>query len=227
MIGMGSFLTVPAVKAENIDAQRAQIQQNIDSAQNTLSDLRARQAKIGAQISNIENTIAENTAKINSTNEQIKAAQAEVDAINEEIAAIQQRIDIRNEILKGRAVSFQENGGNVAYLDVILGSSSFNDFIERIEAVATIMEADTNMIKEHETDQAKIEEKKQAATSKLDELNDLKVELEGMLMDINEQKAQAETLKQELNQQANASEAEIASLQQKDNELAAQASSGT
>lgn len=223
MIGMGSLLTVPAVKADNIDTQRSQIQQSIEAAQSQLSDLQAERAKIEAQINNIENAIGENTGKINETNEQMKAAQAEVDALNEEIDAIQKRIDIRNDILKERAVSFQENGGKIAYIDVLLGSSSFKEFIERVEAVATIMEADTSMIKEHEADQESIEEKKQSVTSKLSDLNDLKVELEGMSMHIHEQKAQAEGLKQELVQRANASEEEIANLRNKDEELAAEA----
>ena len=62
--------------------------------------------------------------------------------LKKEIAVIEERIAQRTEVLKGRAVSFQENGGQVSYVEVILGSSSFGDFIDRVGAVATIVEAD-------------------------------------------------------------------------------------
>ena len=223
MIGMGSLLAVPAVSAENIDSQRQEIQKSIDEAKTELSDLQAQRSKIEEKISSIENAIEENKLKITEADEQIKTTKAEVERLNAEIALIEERINARNNILKDRAVSFQENGGQVRYLDVILGSSSFSDFIDRIDAVATIVEADQSLIEAHNADKTELEEKQKNVNSKLADLNSLKVELEGMQMHINDQKAQSEALKQELIQKENANEQELADLKQKDAELAAQA----
>ena len=223
MIGMGSLLTVPAVSAENIDSQRQEIQKSIDEAKTELGDLQAQRSKIEEKISSIENAIEENKLKITEADEQIKTTKAEVERLNAEIALIEERINTRNNILKDRAVSFQENGGQVRYLDVILGSSSFSDFIDRIDAVATIVEADQSLIEAHNADKIELEEKQKNVNSKLADLNSLKVELEGMQMHINDQKAQSEALKQELIQKENANEQELADLKQKDAELAAQA----
>ena len=223
MIGMGSLLAVPAVSAENIDSQRQEIQKSIDEAKTELGDLQAQRSKIEEKISSIENAIEENKLKITEADEQIKTTKAEVERLNAEIALIEERINTRNNILKDRAVSFQENGGQVRYLDVILGSSSFSDFIDRIDAVATIVEADQSLIEAHNADKTELEEKQKNVNSKLADLNSLKVELEGMQMHINDQKAQSEALKQELIQKENANEQELADLKQKDVELAAQA----
>ena len=223
MIGMGSLLTVPAVSAENIDSQRQEIQKSIDEAKTELTDLQAQRSKIEEKISSIENAIEENKLKITEADEQIQSTKAEVERLNAEIALIEERINARNNILKDRAVSFQENGGQVRYLDVILGSSSFSDFIDRIDAVATIVEADQSLIEAHNADKTELEEKQENVNSKLADLNSLKVELEGMQMHINDQKAQSEALKQELIQKENANEQELADLKQKDVELAAQA----
>ena len=223
MIGMGSLLTVPAVSAENIDSQRQEIQKNIDEAKTELGDLQAQRSKIEEKISSIEKAIEENNLKITEADEQIKTTKAEVERLNAEIALIEERINARNNILKDRAVSFQENGGQVRYLDVVLGSSSFSDFIDRIDAVATIVEADQSLIEAHNADKTELEEKQKNVNSKLADLNSLKVELEGMQMHINDQKAQSEALKQELVQKENANEQELADLHQKDKELAAQA----
>jgi peptidoglycan hydrolase CwlO-like protein len=223
MIGMGSLLTVPAVSAENINSQRQEIQKSIDEAKTELTDLQAQRSKIEEKISSIEKAIEENNLKITEANEQIHSTKAEVERLNAEIALIEERINARNNILKDRAVSFQENGGQVRYLDVILGSSSFSDFIDRIDAVATIVEADQSLIEAHNADKTELEEKQKNVNSKLADLNSLKVELEGMQMHINDQKAQSEALKQELIQKENANEQELADLKQKDVELAAQA----
>jgi peptidoglycan DL-endopeptidase CwlO len=223
MIGMGSLLAVPAVSAENIDSQRQEIQKSIDEAKTELGDLQAQRSKIEEKISSIENAIEENKLKITEADEQIHSTKAEIERLNAEIALIEERINARNNILKDRAVSFQENGGQVRYLDVILGSSSFSDFIDRIDAVATIVEADQSLIEAHNADKTELEEKQENVNSKLADLNSLKVELEGMQMHINDQKAQSEALKQELIQKENANEQELADLKQKDVELAAQA----
>ena len=220
---MGSLLAVPAVSAENIDSQRQEIQKSIDEAKTELGDLQAQRSKIEEKISSIENAIEENKLKITEADEQIKTTKAEVERLNAEIALIEERINTRNNILKDRAVSFQENGGQVRYLDVILGSSSFSDFIDRIDAVATIVEADQSLIEAHNADKTELEEKQKNVNSKLADLNSLKVELEGMQMHINDQKAQSEALKQELIQKENANEQELVDLKQKDAELAAQA----
>ncbi|MFZ0445118.1 MAG: NlpC/P60 family protein [Bacillus sp. (in: firmicutes)] len=223
MIGMGSLLTVPAVSAENINSQRQEIQKSIDEAKTELTDLQAQRSKIEEKISSIEKAIEENNLKITEADEQIHSTKAEVERLNAEIALIEERINARNNILKDRAVSFQENGGQVRYLDVILGSSSFSDFIDRIDAVATIVEADQSLIEAHNADKTELEEKQKNVNSKLADLNSLKVELEGMQMHINDQKAQSEALKQELIQKENANEQELADLKQRDAELAAQA----
>ena len=185
--------------------------------------MQAQRSNIEEKISSIEKAIEENNLKITEADEQIKATKAEVERLNAEIALIEERINARNNILKDRAVSFQENGGQVRYLDVIFGSSSFSDFIDRVEAVATIVEADQSLIEAHNADKTELEEKQKNVNSKLADLNSLKVELEGMQMHINDQKAQSEALKQELIQKENANEQELAGLKQKDVELAAQA----
>ena len=223
MIGMGSFLTVPVVKAENIETQRQQIQASIDQAQSELSNLQGQRAKIEEQIKSIEKAVEENTLKINETTDGINKAQAEIHRLNAEIEEIQARIHTRNEILKERAVSFQENGGQIAYMDVILGSSNFSDFINRIDAVTTIIAADSSLMEEHKKDKTKVEEKQQVVVNKLADLNELAVELEGMQTQINEQKNQSEALKQKLIEQENASEEELKRLEEEDARLKAEA----
>ena len=222
MLGMGSLLTIPSVKAESIDRESAEIKSSIDQTLKELSSLQTQRADIEAQIARLEQAVNDNHAKIDETNKQITETNAEIETLKKDIAVIEERIAQRTEVLKGRAVSFQENGGQVRYVEVILGSSSFGDFIDRVGAVATIVEADKDLIADQEADKKAIEEKQASVEEKLADLNNTMVELEGMQAQITEQKAESEILKAQLTQQENESNTELASLRERDEALAAQ-----
>ncbi len=213
---MGGILTIPGINAQ------ANIQTSINEAQNELSSLQAKKADIEAQIAKMEQAIKDNTTKIEQTNTQIKQSEAEVETLNKEIAAVQERITQRTVILKERAVSYQENGGQIGYLDVIFGASTFGEFIDRLGAVATIFEADTEIIEKLAEDQATLTSKQASVEQKLTDLNNMKQEQEGMQAQMAGQLAKNEELKQNLVKDEANSLAEIASLKvQQQNELRA------
>ena len=222
MLGMGSLLAIPSVKAESIDTESAEIKSSIDQTLKVLSSLQTQRADIEAQIARVEQAVNDNNAKIDETNKKITETNAKIETLKKDIAVIEERIAQRTEVLKGRAVSFQENGGQVSYVEVILGSSSFGDFIDRVGAVATIVEADKDLIAAQEADKKAIEEKQASVEEKLTDLNNTMVELEGMQAQITEQKAESEILKAQLIQQENESNTELASLRERDEALAAQ-----
>ncbi len=66
----------------------------------------------------------------------------------------------RQEVLKERALSFQQSGGNVDVIEVLFGSTSFSDFIGRVGAVATIVEADQEIVSQQQADKADLADKK-------------------------------------------------------------------
>lgn len=214
-VGFSSLLTVSSVNAESIQ----NIQSNIVSAQQQLSSLQAQRSEVEVQIQKNEQAIADNSAKIESTNAQIVEYQAEIDQLNKVISEIEERITARNETLKARAVSYQASGGQLSYFDVVFGSKSFGDFIDRVGVVATILDADREMIEAHEADRKEVQEKYKEVEQKLNDLNSMKVELEGMQAQIAEQKANNEALRAQLVNQENDSKAEISSLQEQKAEL--------
>src|SRR5699024_9764928 len=72
---------------------------------------------------------------------------------------LEEKIEERFEILKERAKSFQSNGGNVQFMEILFGAEDFNDFISRANAVNTIADSDAELIQALEADKEKVEEK--------------------------------------------------------------------
>jgi peptidoglycan DL-endopeptidase CwlO len=229
MLGLGGTFAIPTAKADSLNTQKSSIQKQRQGIQSSLSkadqELTAvleELAKLDAQIKRIDQAILDNTQLIKKTETDIISTTAEIDELEKEKAIIQERIDKRNIILKQRAVSYQENGSSpIGYVEVLLGSTSFGDFIERVGAVTKIVQADQDILAEHEADKKVLEENQAKIEKKLNELQDMKTELEGMQALMNEQKAQNDALKKDLETKEKEIAALKESLQVKDGELAA------
>lgn len=222
IITFGSPTVLLQVEAEEInnkqiiDEQRSKIQLEILKGNVELNQVKDEIEKINEQIRRIEQAINDNNLIILETEKKISDSQLEIQRLEEEIVMLNEKVGKRNEILKKRALTFQENGGQVNYLDVLLGSSSFKDFVDRVGAVASFVEADQNIIKQHEADKEEIETKQAQVKDKLVELQSLKVELEGMQSLILEQKQQNERLRAEAKIKEQVTLSEQAGLMQQD-----------
>ncbi|EST13244.1 coiled-coil domain-containing protein [Sporolactobacillus laevolacticus] len=131
---------------------KAQLTQQQQAIQDELTSMNKKQLQLTGKIS-------DGQAEINQTNDKINALKAEV-------SDIEQRIEKRKAILNDRLVSIYKNGGSVNYLDVLLGSKNFGDFIDRTFALTTITNQDQKIITDQKNDQLAVKEKKASVESK-------------------------------------------------------------
>ncbi|MFD0825091.1 coiled-coil domain-containing protein [Neobacillus sp. M.A.Huq-85] len=226
MLGLGSAYSIPAVKAapnndlQSIKGQRSGVQAGISKANAEITKVQSDLARLIEQSNRVDQAVKDNNSMMKKTEENIKDSKSQVQQLEQEVAVIKKRIDTRNEILKKRAVSYQESGGTVSYLDVLLGASSFSDFIDRIGAVSTFVQADQTFIKQYEADKKEVEVKQAAVQKKLTEQKEMKTELEGMHEQILDQKKENDSLKKELKQKEQEQLDRIAKLKGKERELA-------
>jgi peptidoglycan DL-endopeptidase CwlO len=190
ILGVGSLISLPSVYAD-YSSQIQQVEKTIDETKNKLSALEENIKKTDA-------AIKENNETIIKTENDIKGTQAEIKVLKEEITILNETIEKRTEVLAKRAQSFQESGGKVSYVEVLLGSENFSDFIDRVFAVTQIANADSELIKQHELDKETVVEKQAVLDQKLSKLTENKVELEGMKAYMLEQKEENDALRKDL-----------------------------
>src|SRR5690606_12424118 len=152
------------------------------------------QAAVKAEIQQIDTEINETAQKIRDTDKQIQEKNDEIEQLEIEIATIEERIAKRDELLKDRIRAIQQSGGNVTYLDVLLGSQSFTDLIGRITAVSTIMDADKNIIEEHKADHRLLAENKTKVEEEREAVIALKKSLEAARAELEEKKDEKDKL---------------------------------
>ena len=139
-----------------------------------IETLQEEQQQVNKEINRIDLAIGDTTTKISEKNAQIEEINVEIEKLNLEIEELIKRIEERNELLKERAVSYQESGGMVSYIDVLVGAQSFSDFIDRVGAVAVILDADQSILKEQNADKEALEQKQAKVKSDLAELENMR-----------------------------------------------------
>ncbi|MEN8701679.1 murein hydrolase activator EnvC family protein [Bacillus infantis] len=234
-VGLGSiFGGIPASQASaskisDLESKKNQIQEQrsgndskINSADSEINRLQGEQDKVSEELERLSLSISDTETKIKEKTEQIAATKEEIKELKAEIVVITDRINKRNEMLKDRARSFQENGGMVSYLDVLMGAQNFSDFIDRVGAVATIVEADQDILREHEADKKLLEETQAKVESELASLEKMRTDLEAMKKQLDAQKAQKNKLMASLKNQEEHKHAEKLNLEEENELLAAQ-----
>ncbi len=185
-------------KKKDIQDKRSGVKSEINEQKNEIEKIQAEQAAIDAEKKRLDFAVEETGKQIREKEAQIEEAQEEIQRLQAEIETLKKQIAKRDALLKERARSLQENGGVINYLDVLLGSQSFGDFVSRVNAVTTFLEADRDLIRKHQSDKAELDQKEAEVQAQLTALNDKKAELEVMQKKQNQQIAEKTKLLAEL-----------------------------
>ena len=209
-------------KQEEVKSQQTNVDSNINDANQKISNIQGQQADVQSQMERIDIAIGDTNAKIRDKSVKIEETKAQIAKLQDEIKVIQDRIQKRNLLLKDRARNYQENGGMVNYLDVLMGSTSFSDFVDRASAVATIMQADQDILKQAEADKQELEQKQTQVKNDLASLQKLLNDLQAMNNQLNAQRAEKDKLMASLKVQEKQVIEEKMSMQEQAQVLAAQ-----
>jgi peptidoglycan DL-endopeptidase CwlO len=170
--------------------------ENTDNSNNSVT-INEDYVKFVFKLTQVNQALQDNQEYIKNTELEVEAATSKVTSLKEEIKLIENRIEKRNNVMKERALTLQQIGGNVTYLEVLLGSTSFGDFVERVGAIVTIFEADRTILEQQEFEKRDVEDKKASLEQELTALANMKSELEGMQAQLIEQQKQFEALSEQ------------------------------
>lgn len=179
---------------DKINEQRSGVESKLNDTDQKISENQSEQQSVQSEIERLDKAISDALAKIEEKNQEIADTKKEIEKLEAEIKVLVERIKKRNELLKDRARNYQETGGMVSYIDVLMGAQSFGDFVERVGAVATIVEADQEILQAHQADKDELEKKQNQVKEELASLETMRAELESMKKSLNAQKAEKDKL---------------------------------
>ncbi len=143
---------------------------------------------LNTKIRQYDNKIIEAMDKVEKLNKEVEIAETRVEETKVEIAELEESYNQSLEISKDRIESIQLNGAlSYNFIDILLSSEGFSDFLNKTSAVITIIESDKQLMDN--------------LTAKAEELNEKKASLDKDLASIEqkqtEAKAEQETIEKE------------------------------
>ncbi|MDO3678784.1 murein hydrolase activator EnvC family protein [Paenibacillus ehimensis] len=177
-------------KANDTEKQINQVQQE---KQQTANDITAILGQIDAT-----------NQKLNVLNEQVSSVTTSLKENAQQLEEAEARIVSRDQMLRSRLRLMYMNGV-VSYADVLLSSTSFSDFLDRLQALKSIVAQDKEILEANKRDKAVIADKR--------------VVIEKQLAEVKNLYAQAAAVKADLVVKEKEKEVKIASLSQKEKEL--------
>ncbi|TGB00141.1 hypothetical protein E4665_00235 [Sporolactobacillus shoreae] len=137
------------------------------SAQQSISaQLSAQQRALQADLQSMNKKQLQLTGEISKGQTEYNQTNDTIQALKSEISVIKKRIAERKALLNERLVSIYKNGGSVNFLEVLLGSKNFGDFLDRTKALYTITSQDQKIITQQNNDQIAVSQKKKSVESK-------------------------------------------------------------
>lgn len=196
---------------EKINRELAEIRKKKQSQQQNLKNIQNQINAVKKQKKDLQNELMAIDLRRNETQEKLEKLENSIKETEEKAVQAQtaldeaeERVAKRESLLKTRVKSMYERG-SVSYLEVLLGSSDFGDFLTRMQGIQLILEQDTKILEDNIKDKETIAKKKQ--------------EIEQHLANFENLYAQAEDLKAQLDQQYKQSMVVKAELQEQENEL--------
>lgn len=204
-VAVGLFSTVPTnVKAADlnelqkqqqaIQQQRSTIDNHIDEKDHEVSVLERKQQTTAAELESLVKSIAETNKKLQKQQQEVAVTNAEVSKLKNEIVVLQKSIDDRLNLLKDRARAIQVNGNGQEYMNVILASDNFSDFIDRATMVSTLVNADKDIMSDQKKDEDALNSKQKQTETKLAGLKKLSTEIALSKNNLESQKSQKDEL---------------------------------
>lgn len=185
-------------KQYEIEQRKTELNQEIKEKETNILTNQTKQEKILDQIFALNKKIVSTEKDIDNLKEDINQTNIEIDVMEKDIKELEEKIANRDALLKERLRAVQVSGGSISYIDVLLGANSFLDFIDRLSAVNTLMEADRSIMNEQAEDKVAKEKKENALEDKLTLLEKKRVELVALKANLDSQKADKTTLIDEL-----------------------------
>ncbi|MED4994910.1 NlpC/P60 family protein [Bacillus safensis] len=209
-------------KKQELDSKQSEVNKNLQKKKEELSKLEAKQEALAQKLKDIDEKALKTSDQIEEKQKENEKTKKEIKALKKEIADTEKRIEDRNKFLKKRVRALQESGGSTKYIDVLLGAKSFSDFISRAGAVSTLINADSEIIKEQEKDKAELQKSENELNTKLENVQNTLAKLETLQSDLNKQLDEKDKLFKQVKKQKGSAFSEISELNSEANSIASE-----
>lgn len=174
---LGFTTTVMADSLQDLQDQASDINATIKEQEARQDEIQEERATALDEIQSLNDSIRKYEIEIESLESEISSLEENITEKEAEIKQLEEDYKQKDKQLQEKLV-FAQKYGQISYLDVLLGSDNFMDFISNAHIVSELTEADNQMMEEIEKSQKQIEKVKKELESEKSELDTSKKSVE-------------------------------------------------
>ncbi|QRG67273.1 murein hydrolase activator EnvC family protein [Brevibacillus choshinensis] len=193
---------------KEIQAKKKSQQQQVKQVEAKISAVQKEQKDLQTELMQIDLRRNETQKKLDKLETQMEDTKEKAAQAQDKLDEAKDRVAKRETLLKTRVKSMYERG-NVSYLDVLLGSSDFGDFLTRMQGLQLILEQDTRILEDNIRDKQTIETKKKEIDHQLTVYVDMFDQAESLKAELDKQYKQSLVVKAELKKKEDALEEDL------------------
>ena len=182
---------------EELEKQETQIEQQMEQLEQQLTENREQIQQLVQQKSAIDQQITLLNDRIANVNEQIRVYGQLVADQQEALREAQADLNALNEKYKDRIRAMEEEG-QLSYWSVLFNASSFADFLDRVNMIQEIAEADQRRLEELAAASDRVMDAKNVLEREKAALAEKRTELETTHAQLEEKRLEADAILQEL-----------------------------
>lgn len=213
-----SMILVFSLSASVFAETKSELQQKTEEATEKKEEVKTELSKSLQEVEEINVSIDENQEKLDDLSDELTSLSEDIDNLKKELEETQKKYTEQEKLLKDR-ISAQYEAGETTFLDVLLNSSSFSDFLSNYFLVSEILENDSDLLTSIDNQKTKIEKDKQSLEDKQKDLKTKKAEQEKVQVVLNNQKVQKQNKVDSLSEQEKQLEKDIAAYKRKVDQL--------
>jgi murein DD-endopeptidase MepM/ murein hydrolase activator NlpD len=196
-LSFASFLTVKADELTDAQKQLNNIKGSINDKKDELNSINKEKASTEKVLKDIEEKMKASSAVLSDLNRKLSDLGAQVSNLEKQIGINETSLNEQNELFKKRIRAIYISG-NQGYLDLLLSSNSFAEFLGRVDSVKKVMEYDKNLIASIETQKKALEFQKSDVERKKKETTALKQQADGKLKELQVSSSEKKTVMADL-----------------------------
>ncbi len=215
-IALGIGITYSAAPAHTY--AKESLKSKLDTVQNEKSSQLSQKEQVAAQeqqlqkeVNQIGQQVMDMTGKISQKQVEYNSTKDNIDKLQGQIEKTQARMKKREAYFRARAKSYYLNG-DTSFLDVMLGSKSFGDMIERAFAMKEISDNDQKVIDQQKKDKATLEDNEAKVEQDLKATEQQMSDLQAMLSKIQDMQSQKKKAADILSKKATSIDSRLADL---------------
>lgn len=147
---------ISAQDLTELQDKKNELQNQIDESNEQINQIEIELTENLEQLNNINGKIYQYEDEIASLEAEIAEIEIQIEKVTEKLNLIQENYDAQRDILKNRLVATYE-AGDIVYLDVLLSSSTFSEFIGNYYLIGEIVKYDNELLESIENQKSKIE----------------------------------------------------------------------